>query len=88
MWYDCQLWNTSFQTSKHFFSKTVGSAADLMVQFYRAKIALTDESEEKREVTNIEIDGDDQLWKVVMFAQYIMSVLSCHLCDSRMLQNK
>ena len=47
MWYDCQLWNTSFQTSKHFFSKTVGSAADLMVQFYRAKIALTDESEEK-----------------------------------------
>ena len=59
-----------------------------MVQFYRAKIALTDKSEEKREVTNIEIDGDDQLWKVVMFAQYIMSVLSCHLCDSRILQNK
>ena len=66
----------------------VGSVADLMVQFYRAKIALADESEEKREVTNIEIDGDDQLWKVVMFAQYIMSVLSCHLCDSRILQNK
>ena len=62
--------------------------ADLMVQFYRAKIALADESEEKREVTNIEIDGDDQLWKVVMFAQYIMSVLSCPLCDFRILQNK
>ena len=35
--------------------------ADMMVQFYRAKIALADESEEKREVTNIEIEGDDQL---------------------------
>ena len=32
----------------------------MMVQFYRVKIALTDESEEKKEVTNIEIDGDVQ----------------------------
>ena len=43
---------------KHPFSKKVESVADMMVQFYRAKIALADESEE---VTNIEIDGDDQL---------------------------
>ena len=34
---------------------------DMMVQFYRAKIALADESKESKEVTNIEIDGDDQL---------------------------
>ena len=34
---------------------------DMMVQFYRAKIALADESKERKEVTNIEIDGDDQL---------------------------
>ena len=34
--------------------------ADMMVQFYRAKIALADESEVKKEVTNIEIDGDVQ----------------------------
>ena len=32
-----------------------------MVQFYRTKIALTDESEKRKEVTSIEIDGDDQL---------------------------
>ena len=31
-----------------------------MVQFYRAKIALADEFEERKDVTNIEIDGDDQ----------------------------
>ena len=35
--------------------------ADMMVQFYRAKIALTNESGERKEVANIEIDGDDQL---------------------------
>ena len=46
---------------KHPFSKRVGSVADMMVQFYRAKIALADESEKRKEVTNIEIDGDDQL---------------------------
>ena len=46
---------------KHPFSRRVGSVADMMVQFYRAKIALADESEEKKELTNIEIDGDDQL---------------------------
>ena len=46
---------------KHPFFKTVGSVADMMVQFYRAKTALADEFEEKKEVTNIEIDGDDQL---------------------------
>ena len=48
------------QKRKHPFSKRVGSVADMMVQFYRAKIALADESEEKKEVTNIEIDGDVQ----------------------------
>ena len=46
---------------KHPFSKRVGSVADMMVQFYRAKIALADESEVRKEVTSIEIDGDDQL---------------------------
>ena len=46
---------------KHPFSKRIGGVADMMVQSYRAKIALADESEEKKEVTNIEIDGDDQL---------------------------
>ena len=46
---------------KYSFFKTVGSVADMMVQFYRAKTALADEFEEKKEVTNIEIDGDDQL---------------------------
>ena len=46
---------------KHPFSKRVGNVADMMVQFHRAKIVLTDESEERKEVTNIEIDGDDQL---------------------------
>ena len=35
--------------------------ADMMVQFYGAKIALADESEERKEFTVIEIDGDDQL---------------------------
>ena len=33
----------------------------MMVQTYRAKIALLDESEERKKVTNIEIDGNDQL---------------------------
>ena len=46
---------------KYPFYKRVGSMADMMVQFYRAKIALAEESEEKKEVTNIEIDGDNQL---------------------------
>ena len=46
---------------KYSFFKTVGSVADMMVQFYRAKTALADEFEEKKEVTNIEIDGGDQL---------------------------
>ena len=32
--------------------------ADMMVQFYRTKIALADESEERKEVANIKIDGD------------------------------
>ena len=32
-----------------------------MVQFYRAKIALADESEERKEFTIIQIDGDDPL---------------------------
>ena len=48
---------------KHPFSKRVGSVADMMVQFYRAKIVLADEPEERKEVTNIEIDGDDQLFE-------------------------
>ena len=43
------------------FSKRGGSVADMMVQFYGAKIALADESEERKEFTVIEIDGDDQL---------------------------
>ena len=30
----------------------------MMVQFYRAKIALADEPEERKEITNIEIVGD------------------------------
>ena len=45
---------------KHPFSKRVGSVADMMVQFYRGKIALADESKEKKEVTNIKIDGHVQ----------------------------
>ena len=32
----------------------------MVVQFYTAKIALADESEEKKEVASIKIDGDDQ----------------------------
>ena len=36
------------------------SVDDMMVQFYRTRIALADESEERKEVTNIKIDGDDQ----------------------------
>ena len=51
------------QKRKHPFSKRVGSVADMMVQFYRAKIVLADESEERKAVTNIEIDGDDQLFE-------------------------
>ena len=35
--------------------------ADMMVQFYRTKIALADESEERKEVANIKIDDDHQL---------------------------
>ena len=46
---------------KHPLSKRVGSVTDMMVQFYRAKIAFADESEERKEVINIEIVGDDQL---------------------------
>ena len=46
------------QKRKHPFSKRIGSVADMMVQSYRAKFALTDESEEKKEITNIEIVGD------------------------------
>ena len=46
---------------KHPFSKRAESMADMMVQFYREKIALADEPDEKKEVTSIEIDGDDQL---------------------------
>ena len=46
------------QKRKHSFSKRVESVADMMVQFYSAKFALPDESEEKKEITNIEIDGD------------------------------
>ena len=46
---------------KHPFSRRVGSVADVMVQFYRAKTALADESEGRKEVTNIEIVGDGQL---------------------------
>ena len=45
---------------KHLFSKRVGSVADMLVQFYRVKIALADESEEKKEITNIEIDDGNQ----------------------------
>ena len=33
---------------KHLFSKRVESVADMMVQFYMAKIALADESEGKK----------------------------------------
>ena len=54
---------------KHPFSKRVGSVADMMVQFYRAKITLADESEQKKEVTNIEIDGD------------VQSSESCYTCS-------
>ena len=39
----------------------------MMVRFYRAKIVLEDESEEKKEVTNTEIVGIMNLEKVVMF---------------------
>ena len=49
------------EKKKHPFSRRVGSVANMMVQFYRAKIALADESEERKEVTNTEIVGDDQL---------------------------
>ena len=45
---------------KHPFSERAGSVADMVVQFYTAKIALADESEEKKEVTSIKIYGDDQ----------------------------
>ena len=72
---------------KHPFSKRVGSVTDVMVQFYRAKIALADECEERKEFTNIEIAGDDQLCEGCNVALYFMSVLSCPLCDSRMLKN-
>ena len=58
---NCEL--PPLKKKKHPFSKRVRSVADMMVQFYRAKIALADESEERKEVTNIEIDGDDQLFE-------------------------
>ena len=45
---------------KHPFSTRVESVPDMLVQFYGVKIALPDESEEKKEITNIEIDGGDQ----------------------------
>ena len=32
----------------------------MLVKFYRVKIALADESEEKKEITNIEIDDGNQ----------------------------
>lgn len=62
----------------------------MVVQFYTAKIALANESEEKKEVTSIKIDGDDQSCqiKVAMLAQHFILVLQCLLCDCRMLQNK
>ena len=56
---NCEI--TPPKKRKHPFFKTVGSVADMMVQFYRAKIALADESEERKEVTNIKMVGDDQL---------------------------
>ena len=60
---------------------------DVIVEFYRAKIALADECEERKEFTNIEIAGDDQLCEGCNVALYFISVLSRPLCDSRMLQN-
>ena len=60
---------------------------DVIVEFYRAKIALADECEERKEFTNIEIAGADQLCEGCNVALYFISVLSRPLCDSRMLQN-
>ena len=65
MWYGHQ---------KHLFSKRAGSVADMLVQFYRVKIALADESEEKKEITNIEIAGGDQ------FCQGCYACLVFYVC--------
>ena len=56
----------------------------MMVQFYRAKIALADESKERKEVTNIEIDGDDQLCEgfsilCLYWALLCILCLFCHV---------
>ena len=52
----------------------------MMVQFYRAKIALADESKESKEVTNIEIDGDDQLCEgFSILCLYFILCLFCHV---------
>ena len=73
---------------KNPFSKRVGSMADMMVQFYRAKIALADESEERKEITNIEIVGDDQLCEGCYACSVFYVCFLCPFCDSRMLRNK
>ena len=73
---------------KNPFSKRVGSMADMMVQFYRAKIALADESEERKEITNIEIAGDDQLCEGCYACSVFYVCFLCPFCDSRMLRNK
>ena len=73
---------------KNPFSKRVGSMADMMVQFYRAKIALADESAERKEITNIEIVGDDQLCEGCYACSVFYVCFLCPFCDSRMLRNK
>ena len=53
---------------KHLFSKRAGSVADMLVQFYRVKIALADESEEKRKLQILKLMVVMSFVKVVMLA--------------------
>ena len=90
MWYVHQLQNISIHKRKHPFPERPGSVADMMVQFYRAKMVLADKSEEKKEVTDIEIDDDDDqsCEGCCTYSVFYMFVLSCIVCDFRMLHNK
>ena len=53
-------------------------------------MVLADKSEEKKEVTDIEIDDDDDqsCEGCCTYSVFYMFVLSCIVCDFRMLHNK
>ena len=83
---NCEI--LSPKKKKHPFCKRIRKVADVMVQFYREKIAWEMSLRKGRKLQILKQMGMISFVKVVMVAQYFMSVLPCPLCDSRMLQNK